>query len=383
MPSSNATGARTKKAPAPAIEAGEDAADGRADQCGDAPDARDQREGAAPEPLGEDQPDHRVAEGRQQPAAKALHGPAGEEDRHAGGHGAEERAEGKGDGSGNVGAARAEAERADGSEDRGEDRSDDEDRRVPGEEFEAADLADNGGQKGGADEGSYGLAADAAGQNQRGEVRPPKSAPKRLDGAVVGSRPLPAGAGRRYAYNLNIGSGKAKSDGTELTVGEVAERSGHAVSALHFYEQGGLVRSHRTVGNQRRYDRDVLRRLAIIRVGQELGSPWGRRLRRWRRCRSGMCRRRRIGNACQRVGGNGCKPNHAAGSRLRDELTGCIGCGCLSTQSCPLINPGGIAAAEGDGPRSCTVRARKAAARRWNRGSKADVELRVNHLVPP
>ena len=59
----------------------------------------------------------------------------------------------------------------------------------------------------------------------------------------------------------------------ELSVGEVAERAGVAVSALHFYERKGLIRSHRTGGNQRRYDRDVLRRLAIIRMGQELGVP--------------------------------------------------------------------------------------------------------------
>ena len=59
----------------------------------------------------------------------------------------------------------------------------------------------------------------------------------------------------------------------ELSVGEVAKRSGVAVSALHFYERKGLIRSHRTTGNQRRYDREVLRWLAIIRMGQELGVP--------------------------------------------------------------------------------------------------------------
>ena len=57
----------------------------------------------------------------------------------------------------------------------------------------------------------------------------------------------------------------------ELTVGQVAARSGVAVSALHFYETRGLIRSHRTAGNQRRYGRDVLRRVAVIRVAQEVG----------------------------------------------------------------------------------------------------------------
>src|ERR1700716_724299 len=57
----------------------------------------------------------------------------------------------------------------------------------------------------------------------------------------------------------------------ELTVGEVAARSGVSVSALHFYERKGLIRSHRTRGNQRRYDRDVLRRVSLIQFAQELG----------------------------------------------------------------------------------------------------------------
>lgn len=138
---------------------------------------------------------------------------------------------------------------------------------------------------------------------------------------------------------------------TELTVGEVAARSGLAVSALHFYERKGLIRSRRTEGNQRRYDRDVLRRLAIIRVGQDLGIPlaeiaeqldslpddrpagkaeWTRVSSRWH-----ARLERRI----------------ALLNRLRDELTGCIGCGCLSMKTCPLYNRDDGLAAEGSGPR--------------------------------
>jgi MerR family transcriptional regulator, redox-sensitive transcriptional activator SoxR len=137
----------------------------------------------------------------------------------------------------------------------------------------------------------------------------------------------------------------------ELSVGEVAARAGVAVSALHFYERKGLIRSHRTGGNQRRYDRDVLRRLAIIRMGQELGVPlaeigkqlealpdgrpagkadWARLSGRWRDRLD-----RRI----------------TLMTRLRDELTGCIGCGCLSLKTCPLYNHGDRLAAEGSGPR--------------------------------
>lgn len=137
----------------------------------------------------------------------------------------------------------------------------------------------------------------------------------------------------------------------DLSVGEVAERAGVAVSALHFYERKGLIRSHRTGGNQRRYDRDVLRRLAIIRMGQELGVPlaeigdqlealpdgrpagkadWARLSGRWRDRLD-----RRI----------------TLMTRLRDELTGCIGCGCLSLKTCPLYNRDDSLSSEGSGPR--------------------------------
>jgi len=137
----------------------------------------------------------------------------------------------------------------------------------------------------------------------------------------------------------------------ELSVGEVAARAGVAVSALHFYERKGLIRSHRTSGNQRRYDRDVLRRLAIIRMGQELGVPlaeigeqlealpdgrpagkadWARMSSRWRDRLD-----RRI----------------TLMTRLRDELTGCIGCGCLSLKTCPLYNRDDSLSSEGSGPR--------------------------------
>ena len=123
------------------------------------------------------------------------------------------------------------------------------------------------------------------------------------------------------------------------------------MSALHFYEKKGLIRSHRTSGNQRRYDRDVLRRLAIVRMGQELGialNEIGEALSHvplghtptaedWRQMSQTWHDRldRRI----------------TLLTRMRDELNGCIGCGCLSTQSCSLMNPGDSLAAEGAGPR--------------------------------
>jgi MerR family redox-sensitive transcriptional activator SoxR len=137
----------------------------------------------------------------------------------------------------------------------------------------------------------------------------------------------------------------------ELSVGQVADRSGFAVSALHFYEKKGLIRSHRTSGNQRRFDRDVLRRLAVVRMGTELGIPLSEIAESlghvpvghtpsaddWRKMSEAWHEKldRRI----------------VLMTRMRDELNGCIGCGCLSTVSCPLMNFNDHLADEGSGPR--------------------------------
>lgn len=137
----------------------------------------------------------------------------------------------------------------------------------------------------------------------------------------------------------------------QLTPGEVAHRSGVAVSALHFYEREGLIESTRTAGNQRRYRRDVLRRIGFIRVSQSVGIPlaqikealsslpddrvptkadWSRLSRRWKDDLDA-----RIDQL----------------QRLRDDLDGCIGCGCLSLKSCTLYNPGDELGEGGSGPR--------------------------------
>lgn len=135
----------------------------------------------------------------------------------------------------------------------------------------------------------------------------------------------------------------------ELTVGEVAERSGVAVSALHFYENKGLITSWRTSGNQRRYSRDVLRRVAIIKVAQSTGIPLAE-IRQalatlpnnrtptasdWKKLSAGW--REDLDHRIRQL------------TKLRDQLEGCIGCGCLSLESCPLRNPQDQAAGEGDG----------------------------------
>lgn len=136
-----------------------------------------------------------------------------------------------------------------------------------------------------------------------------------------------------------------------LSIGEVATRSGVATSALRFYETKGLIESERTDGNQRRYPRATLRRVALIRAGQEVGlslaeladaletlphdktptkSDWEKLSRSWRS---------RLDTQIAEL------------LALRDELTDCIGCGCLSLKSCAIFNPGDAASDLGTGPR--------------------------------
>jgi MerR family transcriptional regulator, redox-sensitive transcriptional activator SoxR len=140
-----------------------------------------------------------------------------------------------------------------------------------------------------------------------------------------------------------------------LAVGEVARRAGVSVSALHFYEAKGLISSDRTQGNQRRYTRDVLRRVAFIRVAQRVGialtdiaaalatlpataaptrADWARLSAAWR------------ADLDERM---------AQLKKLRDTLDDCIGCGCLSIDRCRLRNPGDKLAGQGAGPRRLWV----------------------------
>ncbi len=136
-----------------------------------------------------------------------------------------------------------------------------------------------------------------------------------------------------------------------LSIGEVAKRAGVATSALRFYEEKGLIRSLRTEGNQRRFHRAMLRRIAVIRVAQNLGLsldeisgalaalPDGRNptKRDWQRLSTTW--RRRLE---QRI---------AELENIRDKLSGCIGCGCLSMRNCTLYNPADRAADLGAGAR--------------------------------
>lgn len=137
----------------------------------------------------------------------------------------------------------------------------------------------------------------------------------------------------------------------DMAVGEVAARSGIRVSAVHFYENKGLIHAARSSGNQRRFAREVLRRIAVIKVAQRAGIPlirikqafselpehrapnkedWVRLSAEWR------------SDLDERI---------TRLTRLRDQMTLCIGCGCLSTVHCPLRNPEDRLGAEGPGPR--------------------------------
>jgi len=134
-----------------------------------------------------------------------------------------------------------------------------------------------------------------------------------------------------------------------LSIGEVAERSGVAPSALRFYERQGLIASERTGGNQRRYDRAVLRRIAFIQAGRAAGVT----LAEIQRSLDGLPRSRtpsrkdweRLSNKWR----NDLDARIETLQSLRDRLTTCIGCGCLSIDQCDLLNPDDEAADRGAG----------------------------------
>lgn len=125
----------------------------------------------------------------------------------------------------------------------------------------------------------------------------------------------------------------------ELSVGEVAARSGIPISTLHYYEKEELINSRRTSGNQRRYTRDVLRRLGIIKAAQRVGIP----LSDIRQALSVIPQGKIASNAdWQKLATSwqaDLDDRIARLSLLRERLTGCIGCGCLSIDMCDLFNP--------------------------------------------
>ena len=145
---------------------------------------------------------------------------------------------------------------------------------------------------------------------------------------------------------------RSSSEPAELSVGQLAARSGVAVSTLHFYEAEGLITSRRTPGNQRRYPRAMLRRVAFIRVSQRAGIPLRRIKKALDRLPSGRTPTRRDWARLSAAWREDVDQRISQLQSLRDRLTGCIGCGCLSLKLCRLMNPDDILGDDGPGPRN-------------------------------
>ena len=141
---------------------------------------------------------------------------------------------------------------------------------------------------------------------------------------------------------------------SDLSVGEMARRAGVAVSTLHFYEAEGLIRSWRTPANHRRYDRRELRRVAVIRIAQTLGIPLARVRLMLDRVPQGKAVGRKDWIAASGVWREEIDDRIELLLRLREQLDHCIGCGCLSLDTCPLYNPDDVAGSNGPGPRRWT-----------------------------
>ncbi len=135
----------------------------------------------------------------------------------------------------------------------------------------------------------------------------------------------------------------------ELTIGEVAARSGVAPSALRFYERAGLISSQRTSGNQRRYARAVLRRIAFIQAGKAAGIPLFDINRALDTLPTDRVPTRRDWDRLSRAWRDDLERRIATLEALRTRLTTCIGCGCLSIDRCALLNPEDEASSLGAG----------------------------------
>lgn len=136
-----------------------------------------------------------------------------------------------------------------------------------------------------------------------------------------------------------------------FTIGEVAERAGVATSALRFYEEHGLIRSERNESGHRRYHPDVLRRVSFIRIAQRVGLSLAEVSEALASLPDGRTPTSKDWAKLARTWQPRLDDQIAVLTRLRNELDGCIGCGCLSLSSCGLWNPDDAAATLGTGPR--------------------------------
>lgn len=124
-----------------------------------------------------------------------------------------------------------------------------------------------------------------------------------------------------------------------LSVGEVARRCGVTVATVHFYEAKGLIQGTRSDGNQRRYARDVLRRVAIIKIAQRAGIPLATIKAALDELPSGRALTADDWKHLSTLWRDMLADRIRSLTQLRDQLDGCIGCGCLSMDDCPLRNP--------------------------------------------
>lgn len=134
-----------------------------------------------------------------------------------------------------------------------------------------------------------------------------------------------------------------------LSVGEVARRCGVTIATVHFYEGKGLIHGWRSEGNQRRYARDVLRRIAIIKIAQRAGIPLATIKAALDELPSGRVLTAKDWKRLSTIWRDMLTDRIRSLTQLRDQLDGCIGCGCLSMDDCPLRNPGDRLCQVGDG----------------------------------
>lgn len=136
-----------------------------------------------------------------------------------------------------------------------------------------------------------------------------------------------------------------------LTIGELAERTGLSVSAIRFYETKGLVRSTRNAGGHRRFARSDIRRLSFVLIAQQFGFTIGQIEAELARLPARRTPTKADWTKISRGFRRALDAKIATLTRLRDDLDGCIGCGCLSLKSCRIYNAGDRAGRDGPGPR--------------------------------
>jgi MerR family transcriptional regulator, redox-sensitive transcriptional activator SoxR len=135
----------------------------------------------------------------------------------------------------------------------------------------------------------------------------------------------------------------------ELTIGELSTRSGVSQSALRFYEREGLISAWRTDGNQRRYASVTLRRVALVQAGKAAGIPLERIRDALAKLPAGKTPTKRDWERLSRSWARELGERIATLESVRDRLTTCIGCGCLSLRTCALLNPEDEAGSLGGG----------------------------------